>query len=369
VRDEFLLDPEIVFLNHGSFGACPRPVFEEYQRIQAELERDPVEFLSLKRRFPSLIGEVRTRLAAYLGAQPANLILVPNATTGVNAVARSLKLRPGDEIVTTNHEYGGNDLLWRWVCERGGARYVVVETVPATAVGDLLAACSERTRVLFVSHVSSATALRFPVEELCRRARDAGVLVVVDGAHAPSQLDLDLEAVGADFYAGNCHKWLCAPKGAGFLYVRPEAQALLDPVILSWDWEEPAWPDRHRWHGTRDPSAYLAVPAAIDFQAERDWSRVRTRCHELAVRAWRELSDTLGTEPLAAGDHEFVQMCTVRLPPGDAHELGVRLRREHRIEVLAQDWRGEPVLRASFQGYNDDRDLEALMEALPRALH
>jgi isopenicillin-N epimerase len=368
MRELFLLDPDVVFLNHGSFGACPRQVFEEYQRLQLELEREPVEFLSLNRRYPSLIDGVRTRLADYLGASPENLVLVPNATAAVNAVARSLPLEPGDEIVATTHEYGGNEVLWEWLCERRGARYVAVDTTPATAVDDLLGAFTERTRLLFVSHVSSATALRFPAEELCARARAAGVRTLVDGAHAPSQLDLDLEALGADFYTGNCHKWLCSPKGAGFMHVAPDAQELLEPIAVSWDWAEDEWADRHRWHGTRDPTPYLAVPAAIDFQAERDWPSVRERCHGLAVRARRELSDLLGTEPLAADETEFVQMCTVRLPHVDAAEVGRRLFEEHRIEILAKDWRGEPTLRVCFQGYNDEADLEALKEALPRVL-
>ena len=368
MRELFLLDPDVVFLNHGSYGACPRPVFAEYQRLQLELEREPVDFLSLHRRFPSLIEHVRARLAAYVNARPENLILVPNATSGVNLVARSLRLDPGDEIVATTHEYGGNELLWQWVSERRDARYVAVDTAPAGAVDDLLGAFTERTRLLFVSHITSPTALRFPVEELCARARAAGVRTLVDGAHAPSQLDLDLEAIGADFYTGNCHKWLSAPKGAGFLHAAAEAQELLEPIAVSWDWAEEAWADRHRWHGTQDPTPYLAVPAAIDFQAEHDWASVRDRCHSLAVRARRELSDLLGTEPLAATEDEFVQMCTVRLPPVDAAEVGRRLYEEHRIEVVAQDWHGEPTLRVCFQGYNDETDLEALKEALPRVL-
>jgi len=363
VRDLFLLDPDVVFLNHGSFGACPRPVFAEYQRLQLELEHEPVEFLSLKRRFPESIAVARERLAAYVGAPAANLVLVPNATTGVNVVARSLELEPGDEIVTTRHEYGGNELLWRYVCERRGARIVEVDTLPATAVDDLLGAFTARTRLLFVSHITSPTALRFPVEELCSRSREAGVATLIDGAHAPGQLALDLDALGADFYTGNCHKWLCSPKGAGFLYARPEVQPLLEPIAVSWDWPADDWADRHRWAGTQDPSAQLAVPAAIDFQAANDWDSVRERCHELAVQAVRELS-ALGLEPLAAGEGEYVQMVAFRLPPRDAEELGRRLFREHRIEVLAQSWRDVPTLRVSFQGYNDERDLDALASAL-----
>jgi isopenicillin-N epimerase len=364
VRELFLLDPDVVFLNHGSFGACARPVFDEYQRLQRELEHEPVEFLSLKRRFPELIGTARERLAAYVGASASDLVLVPNATAAVNVVARSLELQPNEEIVATTHEYGGNDLLWQHTCERRGARYLEIDTTPADAVNDLLGAITPRTRALFVSHISSPTALRFPVEELCARARAAGVLTVVDGAHAPGQIELDLASLGADFYAGNCHKWLCSPKGAGFLHVRKEAQPLLEPLAVSWDSTADEWAVRHRWTGTHDPSPHLAVPAAIAFQAEHDWDAVRSRCHELAVRAARELSDVLGTEPLPAGGDEFVQMVTVRLPPCDAEEVCLRLYRERRIEVLAQTWRDEPILRVSFQAYNDENDLDALLTAL-----
>jgi isopenicillin-N epimerase len=367
MRDLFLLDPDVVFLNHGSFGACPRPVFEEYQRLQLDVERAPVEHLSLKRKLPELIAAVRRRLASYVGAAPANLVLVPNATTGVNMVARSLELRPGDEIVSTTHEYGGNDPLWRFVCDRRGARYVEVDTTPARAVHDLLGAVTQRTRALFVSHISSPTALRFPVEQICAKAREAGVLTIVDGAHAPGQIALDLESLGADFYTGNCHKWLCAPKGAGFLHVRPDVQESLEPLAVSWDWTQDEWADRHRWAGTRDLSAYLAVPAAIDFQAAKGWDAVRERCHSLATLASAELA-RLGLEPLPEGDDEYVQMIAFRLPPCDAEQVTLRLVHEHRIEVLAQSWRGKPTLRVSFQGYNDEPDLDALLTALPQVL-
>lgn len=368
VRELFLLDPEIVFLNHGSFGACPRPVFAEYQRLQLELEREPVEFLGLKRRFPELIGAARERLATYVGASASDLVLVPNATTAVNAVARSLDLQPGDEIVATTHEYGGNDLLWRYTCERRGARYVEVNTTPASAVDELLGAVTPRTRALFFSHISSPTALRFPAQELCAQAREAGVLSIVDGAHAPGQIGLDLASLGADFYAGNCHKWLCSPKGAGFLHVRREVQPMLEPRTVSWDWAAEEWAVRHRWAGTSDPSAHLAVPAAIDFQAEHGWDAVRARCHGLAARAARELAERFGMEPFASSDDDFVQMVSLRLPPVDAEELGRRLFHERRIEVIARDWRDQPTLRISFQGYNDENDLDALVDALAHLL-
>ena len=366
MKELFLLDPGVVFLNHGSFGACPRPVFAEYQRLQLELERQPAATLGPE-NYPTLIDRLRVTLASYVGADPGDIALVANATIGVNLIFRSLRLERGDEVVTTSHAYGGNIPLLQYVCERAGARCIVVDTWPGDAADDILGAVTSRTRALLVDHISSATALRFPVQEICSRAREAGVLTVVDGAHAPGQIALDVAAIGADFYVGNFHKWLCAPKGAGFLHARPDVQQLLEPLAVSWDWGAETWADRHRWSGTRDPSAHLAVPAAIDFQAEHAWDEVRARCHDLAVRAERELI-TLGAEPLAANGDEFVQMVAVRLPPCDAEALGRWLFDEHRIEVLAQNWRDSPVLRVSFQGYNDESDLDALLEALPRAL-
>ena len=268
MRQLFLLDPGVVYLNHGSFGACPRPVFEEYQRLQLELERQPVDFLSRYRRYPELIDEAKAALAAYVGADAGNLVFATNATEGLNAVARSLELAPGDEVLAPVGEYGAVDMLWRHVCERAGARYVTVEIRPGTGVGEALellwSGVTASTRAVVCSHVSCYTGVVFPVEELCRRARERDVISIVDGAHAPGQVPLRLDELGADFYAGNCHKWLCAPKGSGFLYARPERQDGLEPLVLSWDWEEEtAFDTRRRWLGTRDPSAWLAVPAAI----------------------------------------------------------------------------------------------------------
>jgi len=358
LRELFLLDPAIVFLNHGSFGACPRPVFAEYQRFQRELELRPVEFLAPERRFPELIGHARERLARFLGADPANLILVPNASAGINLVARSLRLGPGDEVLASDQEYGGMEILWRFVCERVGARFVTRPPV------ELAGSIGPRTRVLFVSHITSPTAIRLPVEELLRAARAAEVFTLVDGAHAPGQVPLDLEALGAEAYAGNGHKWLCAPKGSGFLHLRPEHHAWLEPAVVSWDWTESApFADRHRWAGTRDPAAFLAVPAAIDFQAQHDWDAVRASCRALAREARIRLAELFDLEPLAPED-AIEQMVAAPLPPCDADEVKRRLYDEHRIEIPVSDRTGRPLIRASFQGYNDRQDLEALIAAL-----
>ena len=239
---DFLLDPGVTFLNHGSYGACPAPVFARYQELQRELERNPVEFLA--RRFDELTAGSRAALAVFLGARPDDLVFVPNATAGLNAVIRSLRLEPGDEVLTTRHEYGAVTRTWEFM----GAKLVYAEP------DELVHAIGPRTRAVSVSHITSPTALVLPVAEICAAARAAGALAIVDGAHAPGQLPLDLDALGADVYAGNCHKWLCAPKGAGFLWARPEHQRWIEPLVISWGYgADRTFADRHGWQGTRDP--------------------------------------------------------------------------------------------------------------------
>ncbi len=365
MRDEFLLDPDVVFLSHGTFGACPRSVFERYQAWQLELEREPVEFIG--RRLPELLAGARAALAAYVGASPDDLTFVQNATTGVNIAARSLELHPGDEILATGLEYGACDLAWEWLCERTGARYVRAEMpLPVADVVDrLFASRSERTRVVFISHITSETAVRLPVEEIVARARAEGLVTIIDGAHAPGHLPLDLDALGADFYAGNCHKWLCAPKGAGFLHVRPEHQERIDGAIVSWGYAEPAdFISRTELQGTRDAAAYLTVPDAIEFQRERAWDDVRARCRALTLEARSQLCALLDTEPIAP-EEMLLQMATVSLPQPDP-DLRRRLFDEHRIEIPVM--RDDDLIRISVAAYTTREDVERLLDALPQVL-
>lgn len=373
--DQFLLRPGVAFLNHGSFGACPAPVFDTYQQWQRELEAEPVEFLG--RRIDCLLAEARTGLGAFLGAEADNLVFVPNATHGVNIVARSLDLRPGDEVLATDHEYGASDRTWKFNCALKGAQYVkrpIPLPLPGAEgiVDELWRGVTSRTKVIFVSHITSPTAVIFPVAEICRKAREEGILTVIDGAHAPGQVDLALDELGADFYTGNCHKWLCAPKGAAFLYARPERQSLLNPLVVSWGWEsERPGPSRFldyfSWTGTEDPSAYLSVRAAVDFQHEHDWPAVRRACHALAVGARDRLSSVVGMPPLCAAS-SFVQMCSIELPPGSIDLLGTRLWDDYCIEVPLVRWNGREFVRISIQAYNRVGDVERLEEALKALL-
>ena len=369
LRREFLLDPEVAFLNHGSFGSCPRPVFERYQHWQRELEREPVDFLD--RRLPRLLAASRSALAEYVGCSAQDLAFVQNATTGVNLAARSLPLGPGNEVLATDLEYGACDLAWERACRRAGARYVRVPVAlplhePSEVVDALVAAVTDRTRAVYLSHVTSLTGLVLPVEEVVARARELGLVTVVDGAHAPAHVPLNIAELAADYYAGNAHKWLGAPKGTGFLHVRPEHQERVDGAIVGWGYEEGAgFSERIELQGTRDPAAWLALPDAIRFQAEREWRAVRDRSRQLAREARRELCELLGTEPLAA-ESMVAQMAAVRLPhpaPDLADQLFVR----HRIEIPVGGPRDD-LMRLSVAGYTTREEVDRLLAALVREL-
>ncbi|HHY56925.1 MAG TPA: aminotransferase class V-fold PLP-dependent enzyme [Chloroflexi bacterium] len=377
LRDDFQLDPDVVYLNHGSFGATPRPVFAVYQEWQRRLERQPVRFFQ-EEAAPALRA-ARTTLAAYVGARPEDLVFVHNATFGVNVVARALDLQPGDEVLTTTHEYGACSNAWETVCAARGARYVRQPFAwpvqdETQLVEEIWQGVNPRTKVLYFSHITSPTALTLPVAALCRRARAAGILTVIDGAHAPGQIDIDLAALGADIYTGNLHKWLCAPKGAGFLWVRPELQPQITPLVVSWGYgperahfEENDFVSAHQWQGTDDISAYLSVPAAIEFQAEHHWSAVRQQCHALLSETLARLTAITGeASPYpSSAPHLFQQMAVAPLPAQtDAPALKQQLYHAHRIEIPCFAWQGQPLLRISVQGYNTAHDLAHLVAAV-----
>jgi isopenicillin-N epimerase len=378
MKSRFLLDPDVTFLNHGSFGACPRDVFAEFQRWQLEMERNPVDFLG--RRSTGLLATARAGLAATLGTSAEQLTFVTNATTGVNIVARSLALQPGDEVLATDHEYGACDATWRFVCDRSGAIYRKV-VIPLPFDRDdfarrVLAAVTPRTRVIFASHVTSTTALAFPLAEVCARARELGILTLIDGAHAPGQIPLDLDALGADFYTGNCHKWLCAPKSAAFLHARPEHHERLHATVVSWGYVEglhghtgfdaylgvSLLDRRFQWQGTRDIAACLAVPAAIDFLQRHDWPAQRERCRALLAHAQASLCHRYGLPPIALHD-AGLQMAAIPVPAQDAESLRARLFDESRIEVPVTQHAGQTFVRVSVQAYNDAADIERLLAA------
>jgi isopenicillin-N epimerase len=380
-RDDFLLDPDLVFLNHGSFGAVPRPVFDEYQRLQREMERNPVAWLG--RRAEALMAAARERLGAFVGARADDVVFFPNPTTAINMVVRNLRLQPGEQVVTTDHEYGAMDRTWRKYCAETGAEYVRVPIpLPVTTAADFVervwSAVTPATRVLFLSHLTSATALVFPVDELCRRARAAGILAIVDGAHVPAHLPLDLGSLECDIYTGALHKWLCAPKGCSFLYARSEVQPWLLPLVVSWGWESDhpsgsTFVDHHEWQGTRDLSPFLAVGPAIDFVEAHDWATVRAEGHARVLQARRAVDALTGLAPISPDqplDHEWIgQLAAMRLPDGtDVVALKEQLFDRCHIEVPLHRWNDQPLIRVSCTAHTTDADIDALVEALRELL-
>jgi isopenicillin-N epimerase len=378
LSDLFMLAPDVVFLNHGSFGATPRPVFEVYQAWQARLERQPVQFMV--NVLPAQLAEARAALGDFVHAAADDLVYVPNATFGLNIVARSLPLGAGDELLTTDHEYGACNNVWEYFSGRRGFQ-IVRQAVPVPfpeqdEIVDLIwEGVSPRTKVISISHITSPTAARFPVEALCSRARAAGILTVVDGAHTLGQITLDLEAVGADFYFSNAHKWLCSPKGSAFLYVRRERQDLIEPLVVGWGWGPEKnmtfgseFLDRLQYLGTNDLAAYLSVPEAIRFQREYDWTAVRERCHGLLVEAVECLCDLSGMPTIYASTAMFRQMAVAPLPALSEFEgMKGELYDTYRVEVPLIKWNGRHFIRVSVQGYNSREDIDALLAGL-RAL-
>lgn len=383
---QFLLREDVVFLNHGSFGACPRPVFEAYQGWQLELERQPVAFLG--RDLTERMRVPRVALSAFLGTTADNIVGLVNATEGLNIVAQSLDLQPGDEILTTDHEYSALEKTWAYVARRTGARIVTVK-VPMPLVSEaaftnaILAGFTERTKVLFLSHITSPTALVFPIERPILEARARGIYTVIDGAHTPGHIPLHLDAMNVDFYSGNCHKWLMTPKGSAFLYVRPELQGLINPLVISHGWtvdsKQPGakgafgntpFVDELEMQGTRDPAAWLTVPSALDFRRDNGWEGVAEHCHALAQDTARRMRELTGLPALSSPEFCAPQMVAMPIPdPGiDMVEFQKLLMDRYTIEIPAFKWQEHWIVRLSVQGYNSKPQMDILVGALKELL-
>lgn len=374
LKDLFLLDPEFTFLNHGSFGATPRPVFDQYQQWQRDLESQPVFFI--QKRLPGLLKQSRDSLAAYLGVMGDELNFTPNPTAAVNTIIKSLGFGAGDEVLTTNLEYGACDNCLDFYANKRG--YTVVRqpvTLPVVSEEALLeeiwAGVTPNTKMIFLSHITSATAMRLPAEALCKRARQAGIMTLIDGAHAPSQIDMDLSEFDPDFYVGACHKWLCAPKGTAFLYARPDMQPLVEPLIVGWGYGPTPNPDfgsdflnYTSWLGTTDLSAYLTVPAAIEFQQAHDWRSVRDGCTELLNDTLARIRRLTGLEDMYAGIAPPHQLGVAKMPAGTDPTALKDFLFERKIEIPITGHQDDVFVRVSVQAYNTQKDYDRLLDAL-----
>jgi isopenicillin-N epimerase len=375
-RQLWSLDPAITFLNHGSFGACPIAVLDQQRRLREQLEAEPVQFF--EKQFEPLLDASRKELANFVGADAANLAFVPNATTGINTVLRSLTFQAGDELLTTNHEYNASRNALNFAAERSGAIVVVAEvpfpiTSAEEALEAVLAKVTPKTKLVLVDHVTSQTALIFPLEALVQELSSRGIEVLVDGAHAPGMIPLQLKKMGVAYYTGNCHKWLCAPKGAAFLYVRDDKQTSVRPLVISHGANSPRR-DRSLFHlefdwtGTADPTAYLCVAEAIRFMGSlfpSGWTELMAHNRAMILAARHRLCQALGVMP-PCPEELLGSMAVVPLPPGSAESLQAALFQQFHIEVPIIPWQTAPdrVIRISAQVYNIRTEYDQLAGAL-----
>jgi isopenicillin-N epimerase len=370
------LDPEVTFLNHGAFGACPKPVLEVQQQLRQRLEQQPLKFLA--QDLEGLLDEARRVLAEFVGADPLDLAFVPNATTGVNAVLRSLCFTPEDELLTTNHEYNACRNALDFVAARSGAQVIIAEISlpiqsPEQVIEAVMAKVSSKTRLVLLDHVTSQTGLVMPIQQLLAQLNQRGIDTLIDGAHAPGSVPLNLQAIGATYYTGNCHKWLCAPKGAAFLYVQRDRQAQIRPLTISHGANSPRR-DRSRfqlefdWPGTYDPSTYLAIPTAIQFMGSLlpgGWSELMAQNRAKVLAARKILCEALQVPP-PCPDEMIAALAVVSLPDGSYQTLQTALLEQYAIEVPIVPWpTGQKrFVRVAAQIYNTLPQYEYLAQAL-----
>lgn len=373
LKSQFLLRDDITFLNFGSFGACPKPVFEKYQQYQRELEEEPVHFVTSKAL--QYLEHSREALGNYVNCHKNNLVYVTNPSYAVNAVAKSFHLKEGDEILTTDLEYGACDKTWNYYCKKAGASYVR-QPIPLPIeskehfIEAFLKGLTAKTKLIFISHITSTTALRFPVEEICAIAKQKGIPTFVDGAHAPGHIPLDLQTLNADYYTGACHKWMMTPKGSSFLYVRKELQQLVDPLVISWGYDamfpsESQFIDYHQMNGSRDLSAFLSIPAAIDFMQKHDWETVAASCRRLVQENIEPFCKLLGASPLAPVNDDFsLQLFSAEIKTTEPEKLHDHFFEHYKIQIPVMRQGDKVYLRYSINAFNSQEDLNILFAAI-----
>ncbi len=377
MKDLFHLDPTITYLNHGAFGACPKEVVKVYQDYQLSLERNPTGWITGQGR--EALDKSRKSLANFLSCDHRDLVFVPNPTAAMNAVMKSINLQKGDEVLTTNQEYGALDIAWDYHCHSAQAK-VVRSTIelPIYSADKLLdqfwSGLTDRTRVIFISHMTSATALVMPVADICRRARELGILCIVDGAHVPGHLDLDLSTLDPDIYIGANHKWLLSPKGNSFLYVRTDLQDQIDPLAISWGYQpllhgRERFQSYHQYQGTVDFSAYLCMDACIEFRRKYGWEQRTEECRSILRKYAPRFAEVLGSKLLAPQTDEWTgQMASFYNPAVDMLKLKENLERNHGIVLAVNRLHDDEYIRISYQPYNQEAELDHLLDGIREIL-
>ncbi len=373
LKEHFLLKPDSTFLNFGSFGATPRPVLEKWQSLQREFEEEPIQFMTV--RGPQLLAASRAALAGFLGCDASDVVYVTNPSYAVSIITHSLHLRPGDEVLTTDLEYGACDRAWDHMCQLTGAKLVRVKVpFPYTDHTELVHAMEQHitpmTKLVFMSHITSATALIFPAKEICDLAKKHGILSFIDGAHVPAHIPLDLKTLGADIYTGACHKWMMGPKGTSFLYLAKPLQKIIAPLVVSWGFD-PQNPDasdfvmRHEVQGTRDITGFITIPTCIDFMQQHQWTTVSAQCKELVHANAARFSALCQTPMTAAADGRYTgQMYSMQIRCKEPMQLQRHLYEQHHIEIPVMQLGDRVFIRYSINAFNSATDLDKLYTAL-----
>lgn len=373
MKKHFLLSPEITFLNHGSFGACPKIVFENYQHWQRQLENEPVQFIT--KIGIQALKESKLAFSKIINCEVDDFFYTPNPTTAINTVVNSLFLIKDDEILSTSLEYGAMDRTWNYYCQKTGAKYIRQEiTLPITSKKQLLVdfwkGYSAKTKVIFISHITSTTALILPVKEIIEKAKELGLITIIDGAHVLGHIPLNLQELNPDFYTGAIHKWFLAPKGCSFLYVNKKFQNNVKPLIVSWGYESDTpshsqFLDYHEFNGTRDFSAYLTIPAIIEFRTKTKWEELTKISKQLILDWYPKFCELLHTEPICPLTNEFLgQMCSIPIQTSNWVELKETLFNKYKIEIPITKQGNNFFIRISIQPYTTNDELLYLYRTL-----
>lgn len=372
MKNLFLLDPNITYLNHGSYGSCPSSVFNDYQKLQKRLEQQPVQFMT--KYLWKYLKESRDTLGTFLNCDGDDLLLFANPTTAINNVIENLNLNKGDEVLMTQHEYGALVRAWSRSSKRNNFSIVQQPVkVPVSSkknfIKQFLAGITVNTKVVFISQITSQTGLIFPIKEICEYATKKGIVTIVDGAHVPGHIDLNISNLECDFYTGTCHKWLCAPKGSSFLYVRKSFQANIKPQVVSWGEEgDDPGPSQFQmdfqWQGTKDMSSFLSIPSAIHFIESNNWKENHKISKELILEVSEDLKNLFGTNPLFKSEDWVGQMVSHPLPSNTPENLKEMLWEKFLIEVPVFEWKKQKYIRVSAHFYNDRNDMNTLINAL-----
>jgi len=373
LKSLFMLDPKITYLNHGSFGACPTPIFNELIKWQKKLELEPTKHLAFD--VYEYLEQSRISLSNYIDCNKDDIIFSPNPSTALNTVIKSLDLKKNDEILTTNHEYGALDKTWKFICKKTGAKYIQTDIpLPFLSEEDFIerleAKITSKTKIIFASHITSSTAIIFPAKKISALAKKHNLFCIIDGAHAPAFIDLSIKKINCDVYVGACHKWMCSPKGVSFLYVKKNYQNKIDPLVVSWGYDsdfpsKSKFLDYHQWQGTKDMSAYLTIPYTIKFLKENNWNKIREKCNKINIWARNEINNLLDKENIC--DDKFLgQMSSIYMDIEANPKNNIEFYKKYNIQVPFILWNNKSFFRISIQVYNTKEDIHKLLYALKK---